>query len=225
MNHKIYIALLGIFFCSLAFGQNQKMQESNLNNELIAVLDNVHQLDQKYREELQELKKQYGWESKEVQDLWEKIHVKDSLNLIKVEKIIADNGWLGIDIVGEQGNVTLFLVIQHADTETQVKYLPILREAVKDGKAKASNLALMEDRVLLAQGEKQIYGSQLESDYKTNEYIVSPMIDPDNVDKRRAEVGLKPIAEYIKYWDLTWDIELFKKRMEVYDIEKKKNDL
>ena len=36
-------------------------------------------------------------------------------------------------------------------------------------------------------------------------------IDPDNVDKRRAEVGLPPIAEYIKNWDMKWDLEQYKK--------------
>ena len=98
----------------------------------------------------------------------------------------------------------------------------MLREAVKNGKAKASYLALMEDRVLLAQGEKQIYGSQLQIDSETNQWVLEPMIDPDNVDKRRSEVGLKPLSEYLKYWDLTWDAEKFKKRMDVYDSERNK---
>jgi hypothetical protein len=222
MKQKILITVLGILFFNMAFGQNNKTAESNLNKELIAVLDTIHQEDQKYREELQVLKKKYGQKSKEVQDLWKIINVKDSINLIKVEKILAEHGWLGADIVGKQGNATLFLVIQHANTATQLKYLPMLKEAVKSGKAKASHFALMEDRVLLAQGEKQIYGSQLETDYKTNQYVLSAMIDPDNVDKRRAEVGLKPIAEYLKFWDLSWDVAIFKKRMDEYDFDKNK---
>ena len=222
MKQRILFTLLGILFLNLAYGQTGKIQEPTLNKELVAILDTIYQEDQKYREESQDLEKKYGWNSKEVQDVWEIINVKDSINLIKVEKILAEYGWLGADIVGETGNKALFLVIQHSNTQTQVKYLPMLREAVKNGKAKASSLALMEDRVLLAQGEKQIYGSQLEMDFKTNLYVLSPMIDPDNVDKRRAEVGLKPIAEYLKFWDLTWDVEKFKKRMEIYDSEKNK---
>ncbi len=222
MKHRILITLLGILFCNMAFGQHNKTLEANLNKELVAVLDTIHQEDQKYREESQVLEKKYGWESKEVQDIWKIINVKDSINLIKVGKILTEYGWIGPDIVGEDGNTTLFLVIQHANTETQVKYLPMLREAVKNGNAKTGHLALLEDRVLLAQGEKQIYGSQLEMDFKTKEYVLSPMIDPDNVDKRRDEVGLKTLAEYLQYWDLTWDVEKFKKRMEEYDLEKNK---
>ena len=220
MKQRILFTLLGILFFNLVFGQTGKIPEPKLNKELVAILDSIHHEDQKYREESQVLEKQYGWDSKEVQDVWKTINSKDSINLIKVEKILADYGWLGADVVGETGNKTLFLVIQHSNTQTQVKYLPMLREAVKNGKAKASYLALMEDRVLLAQGEKQVYGSQLEMDNKTNLYVLSPMIDPDNVDKRRAEVQLQPISEYLKFWDLTWDVEKFKKRMEQYDAEK-----
>ena len=222
MKQRILFTLLGILFFNLAFGQTGKIQESTLNKELVAILDTIHQEDQKYREESQVIEKQYRWESKEVQDLWKIINVKDSINLIKVEKILAEYGWLGADIVGEVGNKTLFLVIQHANTQTQVKYLPMLREAVKNGKAKASYLALMEDKVLLAQGDKQIYGSQLQTNSETNKWELLPMIDPDNADKRRLEIGLKPLAEYLKSWDLTWDVENFKKRMEVYDSEKNK---
>lgn len=222
MNQRILITLLVILFFNIAFGQNQKTPENSLNKELVAVLDTIQQDDQKYRVEEQELEKKYGWESKEMQDIWKIINEKDSINLIKVEKILNEYGWLGSDIVGEEGNSTLFLVIQHSNTQTQLKYLPMFREAVKNGKAKASDLALMEDRVLLAQGQKQIYGSQIGIDIKTNEYSLSPMIDPDNVDKRRAEVGLMPLSEYLKYWDLTWDVEKFKKRMEEFDLEKNK---
>jgi hypothetical protein len=176
MKQTILFTFLGILFFNLAFGQTGKTTVPTLNKELVAILDTIHQEDQKYREESQLLEKQYGWNSKEVQDIWETINSKDAINLVRVEKILADYGWPGDDIVGETGNKTIFLVIQHSNTRTQVKYLPMLREAVKNGKAKASYLALMEDRVLLAQGEKQIYGSQLELDNTTHLYVLSPMI-------------------------------------------------
>ena len=223
MKQRILFTLLGILFLNIALGQSGKIIESTLNLELVAILDTIHHDDQKYREESQVLEKKYGWDSKEVQDVWEIINVKDSINLLKVEKILAQYGWLAADVVGEQGNKTIFLVIQHSpNIKVQQKYLPMMREAVKEGNADSKGLALLEDRVALGEGKKQIYGSQLEMDYTTNLYILSPMIDPDNVDKRRAEVGLKPIAEYLNFFGLTWDVEKFKKRMEEYDAEKNK---
>lgn len=218
MKKGILFTLLSLMLVSFANGQIRKTQESGLNKELVAILDNIHQEDQKYREVAQVLEKKYGWESKEVQDVWKIIHSNDSINLIRVEKILAEYGWLGADVVGEQGNKTLFLVIQHSpDNKTQQKYLPVMREAVRKGNADTKSLALLEDRVALGEGRKQIYGSQLEMDYTTNQYVLSPMIDPDHVDKRRAEVGLKPISEYLKFFDLSWDVESFKKRMEELD--------
>jgi len=160
-------------------------------------------------------------DSKEVQDLLRTIVAKDSINLETVKKILDEYGWLGADVVGKHGNLTLFLVIQHSDHKTQLTYLPLMREAVKKGNAKAMDLALLEDRVAIGEGQKQIYGSQFEMDYQIKHYVLSPMIDPDNIDKRRTEVGLEPIAEYLKYWDLTWDVEKFKKRMEEYDAKTK----
>jgi hypothetical protein len=118
---------------------------------------------------------------------------------------------VGADVVGRQGNTTLFLVIQHSDQATQEKYLPMMREAVKNGKAQGSDLALLEDRVALGQGKRQIYGSQIGRDPETQIYYVSPLEDPNNVDKRRAEVGLGPLAEYVNYWQMKWDVEQYKK--------------
>ena len=49
---------------------------------------------------------------------------------------------------------------------------------------------------------------------ETGEYFVSPLIDPENVDKRRAEVGLGPIADYISNWNMTWDVKKHIERSE-----------
>ncbi|MCL4856390.1 MAG: hypothetical protein KJZ55_03810, partial [Flavobacteriales bacterium] len=150
-------------------------------------------------------------ESEEMRNHWKKIQQVDSINLIIVSKILDERGWLGSKVVGNKGNSTLFLVVQHADSATQVKYLPMMREAVKEGRAYASSLALLEDRLALRQGKKQIYGSQIGFDKETEKYIVQDLEDPDNVDKRRAEVGLPPLADYVKNWNIVWNVAEYKK--------------
>ena len=191
--------------------QNNEKSEANLNKPLVAQLDSIHTEDQKYRVQTDEVEKKYGLQSKEMNAHWRIIMLKDSLNLIKVKSILDKHGWLGADVVGKQGNSTLFLVIQHADRGTQEKYLPMMREAVKNGKASGSSLALLEDRVALGQGKKQVYGSQIGRNNETKLYYVLPLEDPDNVDKRRAEVGLQPLADYVSYWQIKWDVEQYKK--------------
>jgi hypothetical protein len=191
--------------------QNKDKAEANLNKPLAVQLKMIYEEDQKYRLQLKDIEKQYGWDSKEIKAQWKIINEKDSLNLIVIKDILDKYGWLGKDVVGDLGNSTLFLVIQHSDQKTQEKYLPLMRAAVKTGNAKGSSLALLEDRVALGQGKRQIYGSQIGRDPDTQVYFVSPLEDPDNVDKRRAEVGLENIAAYISNWKLKWDVEKYKK--------------
>jgi len=191
--------------------QNKDKAEANLNKSLVATLDSIFIEDQTYRKQIDGIEKKYGFESKEMKAHWKTINEKDSINLIKVKSILDNYGWLGADVVGGQGNSALFLVIQHSDQLTQEKYLPMMRAAVKNGKAKGSSLALLEDRVALGQGKRQIYGSQIGRDPETQIYYVSPLEDPDNVDKRRYEVGLGPLSDYVSHWQIKWDVEQYKK--------------
>jgi hypothetical protein len=197
--------------------QNKEKAEANLNKPLVAILDTVLQNDQKYRLQIEEVAKKYGQQSKEMTDLWMVIKLYDSLDLIKVTTILDKYGWLGPDVVGDEGSQTLFLVIQHSDIKIQDRYLPMMREAVKNKKATPADLALLEDRVALRHGKKQIYGSQVTGD--ANGGFLAPIIDPDNVDKRRAEVGLGPISEYVQHFGLTWNLEEYKKQLP--ELEKK----
>ncbi len=132
--------------------------------------------------------------------------------MLNVKAILDQYGWVGEDKVGPQANTTLFLVIQHADLATQQTYLPMMRKAVADKKAEPSALALLEDRVALGEKRRQTYGSQIGEDSTGTAYVL-PLADPDNVDKRRAEVGLTPLAEYVKHWGIKWDVDDYKKQL------------
>ncbi len=180
-----------------------------LQAELLAILEE----DQKYRVQMGETQKKFGPNSKEMNDLWKIANQKDSINLIKVKKILDEKGWVGKDKVGAQANSALFLVIQHSDLETQKKYLPMMKEAVTKGNASPGSLALLIDRIEIREGRKQIYGSQIGINQSNNTYYVLPLTDPDNVDKRRTEVGLDPISNYIKNWNLVWDVEKYKREL------------
>lgn len=189
-----------------------------LNKPLVAILDTVVQDDQKYRQKLDDIMSRYGDQSDEMKDLWKMINYYDSINTIKVTNILDTYGWLGEDEIGFDGNQALFLVIQHSDITVQDKYIPMMRDAVKKHKAQASSLALLEDRVALRHGKRQIYGSQIHGGPNGKSWI-SPLEDPDHVDERRAEVGLGPLADYAKQFGIKWDVEAYKK--ELPEIEKK----
>jgi hypothetical protein len=128
----------------------------------------------------------------------------DSLNLIEVEKIISRYGWPGQSFVGQKGNVTVFLVIQHAELAVQEKYLPLLRASVAKGESRASNLALLEDRIRMRQGKKQIYGSQIHFNKETGAQEFWPIEDEASVNTRRAKMGMQPIEEYAKLFGIVY---------------------
>ncbi len=183
---------------------------------LVNMLDSIYLDDQHGRQQLPEIEKTYGHDSKEMAELWARIQISDSINLAKVRKIIDSLGWLGPDSIGERGSRTLFLVIQHSDQQTQEHYLPIMREAAQKGDADKSSLALLEDRVALAQGKRQIYGSQVGRG-KDGKYYVLPLENPDSVDIRRRSMALGRMSYYLKNWDMTWDVEAYKKQLPELD--------
>ncbi|MDP1725659.1 MAG: hypothetical protein Q8M15_02665 [Bacteroidota bacterium] len=189
--------------------QNKEKAEANLNKPLAARLDSIFIADRIYRKQSAEIDKKYGWQSNESKAIWELISRQDSVNQIAVKEILDKYGWLGADVVGENGNSALFLVIQHSNPQMQDKYLPMMKEAVKMGKARGSSFALLQDRVLVGKGKMQIYGTQPYHD--SSGYYVHPIEDVDNVDKRRAEMGLSPLADYLKNYHIVWNLVQYKK--------------
>lgn len=186
---------------------------ANYDKVLEKQLAEIYTDDQEIRGEFMNVYKMPNPDKRKVDSISKIMDRKDSINLGKVMKILDERGWLGKNVVGTQGNQTLFLVIQHADLEYQQKYLPMMRDAVKNGNANPANLAYLEDRVALREGKKQIYGSQSSKNKKTNKICIAPMIDPDNVDKRRAEVGLGTMAEYAAKMNIEWNLETYKKEL------------
>jgi len=221
MKGIIHQSVLAILAAIMVLGCSTPAQESapieekpsvNLDS-IVAILDSIHQEDQRYRALLQPLTEAgYTFDSDTVQQVYAQMVRTDSSNMVIVDQILDKYGWLGIDEVGYQANSAIFLVIQHAPNVVQGQYLPAMREAVANGKAAGSSLALLEDRVALGNGEPQIYGSQIVTLHKTNETFVEPIANPDSVNQRRAEVGLGPIEDYVERFGVTWDLEAHKAR-------------
>ena len=208
-----FVALLFVLvgFTQLSFAQVDNREL------LIKQLDSIGIIDQLYRGQLETTRAKFAADSSsqgvELRKLFKLMKQTDSLNLITVTSIINEYGWLSTEEIGESANATLFMVIQHADLKTQEKYLPIMRIAAKNKKLKATTLALLEDRIAMLQGRKQIYGSQVAWNLKTNKYTIMPMLDPDHVDVRRAEIGLGPYSAYLSDMNIVWDVEQYKKEL------------
>jgi hypothetical protein len=181
--------------------------EKNFDKPLKEKLEKIYVRDQTLRQLYQDAEEKFGKESDEMKYFWELVSQQDSLNELKVIKIIEERGWAGKSLVGGKANMTLWLVIQHAPLETQKEYLPLLQESVRKGESQGNHLALLEDRILMREGKPQLYGSQITTDPETGEQIIYEIKDPEYVNQRRKEVGLGPIENYVKRWGIIWTIE------------------
>lgn len=119
-------------------------------------------------------------------------------NLARMRAVLATHGWPGYRLVGEDGSHGAWLLLQHADRDTALQRTALisLERAVRAGDASGRDLAYLTDRVRLAEGRPQVYGTQLAYDGRGCA-SPKPSEDPARLDARRAAVGLEPVAAYI----------------------------
>lgn len=163
------------------------------NDSLARVLNSVYDFDQRNRKKMKEVKNSSGAQSDEYKRTVRMINFADSLNLIQVMNILKKYGWLSRNEVGKTGNKALWLVLQHASLGIQEKYFEVMKTAVQKGKASKTDLAYLEDRILMRQNKKQLYGTQYKLDQATGEMKLWDIEDPDNLNKRRESVGMGPM--------------------------------
>jgi hypothetical protein len=126
---------------------------------------------------------------------WERI---DEANTLWLSELVDRRGWPGQSEVGADGANAAWLFAQHASRhpELQRKFLGLLRAAVAAGEASEGNLAYLEDRVRVHDGQPQLYGTQFTQVVIQARWEPFPIEDREHLDERRAAVGLGPFAEY-----------------------------
>lgn len=225
LKFAFVLSALAVTSCAHEKKESQELPitESRLLNReyLTAVLDTINSNEQEPIRTRDALMEKYGVDSGEAQEYQEIYTRNHIINEKKVTEILDEYGWLGSDIIGDRGNTTLYLVVQHSDFETRTKYLPMLRKAVKTGNTPPRYLVNIEDRTATDLGKMQVYGEQMKYYPETKSFNIWPVYDPTNIDKRRAEIGLIPIAEHLKNrFDFEWNLEEQIKRTKAFEKEK-----
>jgi len=147
-----------------------------------------------------------GWQNPP-KALLEQMMKIDESNTGKLKAIIKKHHWVTKNLVGVKGVGAAFLVIQHSpDVAFKVKMLPYLKQSYLNGEGvSGQQVALLTDRVLIAQGKKQIYGTQ--ADVSEGKVVFSPIEDETNVDKRREEMKMPPLDFYLKIMEKMYGIK------------------
>ena len=199
---KYIILIVGSFFLASLVGAQE-----NIDTELKQQLDSILYTDQTLRElfdndisaeRKSKVLKEFGYTQEDFEKRsWGIIANHDSLNLIEIEGVINRYGYPGKTLVGEPTNEAAWYVIQHSSKIE--KYFPIIQKAGQDAELSQRLVAMMQDRMLTNQGKEQIYGTQVAGRKmdETDEWFqyVWPIKNPENVNKRRKQLGFKLTVE------------------------------
>lgn len=170
-------------------GPNLEMVDIDCKN-LNEILQRVHDLDQGSRTGNSRLDPK-----------------QDLKNLGVVISIIEHCGMPTLNEVGYTQMSAIWLVLQHSPHSYMKKYVHYIRAAVENGDLNKSRLAMMEDRILLGENKPQIYGTQVEFDQTTKTWVLSELKSPEYVNKRRRQVGLGSIEDYLQNFGIVFNIE------------------
>lgn len=121
----------------------------------------------------------------------------DRNNTHWLKNVVKRYGWPTTSLVGKEGSEEAWLLVQHADLDPAFQRLCLdLMAKLPEGEISKTDFAYLTDRVLLAEGKKQLYGTQFI--WVNGKYTPNPIEDEANVDKMRMAVGLKPLADRAK---------------------------
>jgi uncharacterized protein DUF6624 len=160
-------------------------------------LERMRESDQAMRLEAMAIAKEHGRSSPEYAAIRDRGIAMDGAHLARLVQIVETSGWPGTSLVGELASGGAFLVLQHGDLDTQKRFLPLVRDAAAAGEAARRDLALLEDRVRMMSGQRQLYGTQIVRNAEGRPEPW-PIEDEANVDARRLEAGLEPLADYVR---------------------------
>lgn len=119
------------------------------------------------------------------------LYYMDSLSFDRVGHILDVFGYPSKEIAGESSGIP-FYILSFAPVYVKEKYLNQFILAADRDYISWKSLAYYIDKIKIAKGEKQVYGTQ--GNYDNNyKFLMYPCIDPENLNIRRERVGLERI--------------------------------
>ncbi|MFC3713201.1 DUF6624 domain-containing protein [Sphingoaurantiacus capsulatus] len=115
-------------------------------------------------------------------------------NAAELAAILDAGGWPSREAVGAEAADAAWLVAQHAIGLPDFQRRCLALIAASD--APAWQAAMLEDRIRILEGHEQRYGTAFDWD-EDGQMSPQPIEQPDDVDARRAAVGLPPLSETI----------------------------
>lgn len=187
-------------------------------NKITAKLKAIQEVDQASRAMF--IKQAAENNPQKTKELALKMKATDKENQQYVGELLDNCGWpKGLSAAN---NHTIFLVIDHAEAPYMTKYFPLLKQQADLGSVAKSDLATLEDRMLLRSGFMQVYGTQT---FKIGNVVhIWPIDNVETIEERRKAMGLNSMNEYIEEvkkrysadvsWDKSLTVEVAQQKMQ-----------
>lgn len=223
IRHSLSIGLLGVSISTLGIGCSSAQHRADgfTPDQYHAALDAIMESDQRYRnaiswgttdpDELARLEAlddeanmaEYVRRNKEgieldpevEQALWDKQIPIDQANTKELMRLIDTYGWPTVETAGE-GFESPVPVLIHMKMEDMEWVLPKLRKEVIAGRMEPGPYAMIYDRKQQHDEKPQLYGKMQAFDSKTMSVLPPAIVDIDETNRARAEIGMEPLTEY-----------------------------
>ncbi len=115
-----------------------------------------------------------------------------------LREVITAHGWPGRALVGTRAAGAAARLIQHArsDARFQRRCLRLIRRSAARGDVPWHDVAYLTDALRVAAGRRQLYGTKFQR--RGRALVPLPIERAASVDRRRAAVGLPPLAVYAR---------------------------
>lgn len=131
--------------------------------------------------------------------MWAPIEEIDRENQKALLTMVPPEGWFLQSRYGEKAAKAAFHIIQHSDEEQWRRFMPILEPLVATGEIDGQSFGLMFDRLAIAEGRPQRYGSQMHC--VNGHFEPQPLEDPARIDEFRKTMNFpQTYAEYLEHW-------------------------
>jgi len=156
---------------------------NSYNKTLIEKLQKLKEQDQRYRQE-------YPQENLDLQ------LALDSLNIIELDTIIDQYGYLNRNIVGLEHEDYALYIILNSDLETLEKYRPLIQKNMDENLLSKYHYPNLIDKMEILKGNPQVYGTQRKINPKTGlSEMLKCKFDLKETNKMRKKYLLNPLKD------------------------------
>lgn len=162
-------------------------KNNKTNDSLISFINEMDTLFQSRNSELLDSIRQSVFNLRKLDRLQQELYMSDTLTFHNLDYMLSRYGYPPKERVHE-ASVIPFYILSFAPTGIKEKYLHLLIKAANKGDIEWKSLAFYIDKIKVAKGEKQVYGTQYF--YKNKKFETYPIEEPEKLTERRKQAGL-----------------------------------